>query len=115
MEELGRVLERSLDLFWRVVGLFEPLVQRLAGAFDVDLGPAGTRFWSAIVVLSLVGFLVRKVFWPGAGWATIKPQTIMQTANKTPLQIVLEDLNSCLLRLVLTVLVILLVVILAAR
>ncbi len=109
MELVRRLLNATLDAYARVVDWSGNVVQRLAGAFEVQLSTMTAQFIGGLFVVFLLIFLLQWALW-GGGFRMFRPQAVMHLTNRTPFQIVMEDLTGCLVRLIALALLLLLAV-----
>ena len=110
MEELLRGLSGLIRVFGNLVVGLARIVQGLAAAADLQIDDPTAIALSLLIILMFIAFGVRIVLFPGKGMAMFKPQTIVLYTNKTPFQIVAEDIGGCLSRILVLVLLILVVV-----
>jgi hypothetical protein len=81
-------------------------VAGLARVFGVEMEATTASFLGAVLLLVLAAYLVRKVLWKTPGFKSFKPQTVVLSTQKTPIQVVWEDFTGCLGRVVLAIIIV---------
>lgn len=113
MEIVQWLIDFISGLVWMAVDFVAQLLLSVSGSAS-DMTEAEAQFF-AIGFWLLIGFayVARHTFW-GGGLAIFRPMTITLSTTKTPWQVLMSDLRSCLVTLVAVIMFVLLIYSVAA-
>jgi len=98
MDILKELLDLIVMLTWAAIGALAALLQQVVGAMG-QLSQTQAQMCASLILFGVVGaWFVRKVNW--FKLKMLAPQTVTLRTEKTPIQVVMEDLGGCLVSLV---------------
>jgi len=86
---LNWLFQGLLELWTHAVGWLSPVVQRFFLAFGIPIDAVAAQFVASLLLLGLVAWLFRKVFWGKP--KMFEQQKITLKTEKSPLSVVVGD------------------------
>jgi len=104
--ELGSIFDAFVRLMQGLVNAVAAMITSVALAFGTELEASVAQFLAAVLLVVVAAYLVRRILWRTPGFSSFKPQTVVLHTNKTPIQVVWEDMMGCLGRVVLAIIIV---------
>ncbi len=112
MDRLQGLVQTLLDGFLAIVDLLEPVVRSVLGALlNTEIQQGGARLVTALILIGALWFPVSK--WLFTVPASAKPQKITLFTEKTPMEVVVDDLMKSVTNLILLAVILGLLVVVA--